>query len=522
MRTVKSIIYSCLLLIISESCKNDTKITTPAKNVQSIKKDTVIASSSVVINVISDDPKVLKYLNFINTSYLRGENHQEFEEEKVGETKRITLHNISQPQIMEFFGFGDSSNYNTRFLASPNDTILMTIKEGKISFSGKRADDYNFFYKLDPESNQWSKNAYTNATDYKKSAHSLYLDRKRFYDDYIKDHQVSEDFKNQVGAELRFEYLYNLIAPRTDESPIEGTYLNTSKSIYSAFVQQEVKGEFLMDPKSYFGEITIDDFKRPELISNDYFKRSLIEYIRQYFTGHEYLNYSLQNFEKETEYIEANLTGDLREFAIAKTVTDYHKNGFGRSDISMKALKAMIAKYKDEMANSTYVEALENIQTKLKNFKTALSPIVLEEKLVSIEGDTLSLQQVLAANQNKVKAIDFWASWCKPCIEEIQKVKKFKQGLSNTNDVNWIYISIDHDVKSWRSMSKKLQEFGLMENQYLIINRKKSDIRKSFEINMIPRYVILNKANKVISENAPKPSDTLVFRKIIQIINGRY
>lgn len=516
MRNLKLIIYSCLLLIISESCKQDTKSTAPAKIVQSLKKDTVIPSSSVVINVISDDPKVLNYLNFINTSYLRGENHQAFEEEKIGETTRVILHNMNQPQIMEFFGFGDSANYNTRFLVSPNDTILMTIKEGKISFSGKRADDYNFFYSLDPESNQWSKNAYTNATDYKKSAHSLYLERKRYYDEYIKNHQVSEDFKNHVEAELRFEYLYNLIAPRTDESPLEGIYINSSESIYSVYNQKEVKDELLMDPKSYFGEVTIDDFMRPELINNDYFKRSLIQYIRQYFTGHEYLNYSLQNFEKETEYIEANLTGALREFAIAKTVTDYHKNGFGRSDISMKALNAMIAKYKDEMTNSTYVEALANIQTKLKNFKTALSPIVLEEKLVSIEGDTLSLQHVLAANQNKVKAIDFWASWCKPCIEEIQKVKKFKQGLSNTNDVNWIYISIDHDVKSWRSMSKKLQEFGLMENQYLIINRKKSDILKSFEINMIPRYVILNKANKVISENAPKPSDTLVFRKIIQ------
>lgn len=514
MRNITCIICISLLIVASQACKKDEKNTTP--KVAQSEIDTIAPSSSIVINLISDDSQVLKHFDIINYSNSSNENLKDFEETKVGDTTRITLHNVNQPQIMEFFGFGNPSNYNTRFLVSPNDTILMTIKEGQISFDGEAADNYNFFHELDPENNQWSRIKYTNATDYKNSAQSIYQNRKQFFNNYIKDRRVSNDFKEQVGNELRFEYLFNLISPRSEESVFDGVYINTTKSLYSVIDQQEVKGERIIDARSYFGDLTIDEFKRPELINNDYFQRSLSQYIRHYFTGHEFLNYSLQNFEKETGYIEANLTGKLRQFAITEMISDYYKNGLGRSESSLDAMKNLIEKYKDEMTNSIYADVLSEIENKLKNLNTDLPQPILEEKLVSIEGDTLSLKQVLAANQNKVKVIDFWASWCKPCVEEIQKVKSFKQDLSNTNDVNWIFISIDHDVESWKSMSNKLQEFGLLENQYRIVNRKESDILNILDINMIPRYIIISKTDKIISEKAPKPSDTLRFKKFIE------
>lgn len=514
MSYLKFILFSCFILVVSQACKQDKKNTTAPK-VQKVKKDTISPSSNIVINVISDDAKVLKHLDVINYSYVDASNRPIPDKKTIGDTTKIRLSKINQPQIIEFFGFGDSANYNTRFLVSPNDTILMTIKEGKISFSGKKADDNNFFYQLDPESNQWSKNAFTDAVDYKKNAHSIYLDRKQYFDKYIKNHKVSEDFKEQVAAELKYEYLFNLINPRVEESR-EGIYINTTESLYSVIDQQEVKGERIIDARSYFGDLTIDEFKRPELINNDYYTRALSQYIRHYFTGHEFLNYSLQNFEKETEYIEANLNGKLRQFAITEMISDYWENGFGRSESSLDALNNLIDKYKDEMTNSTYADALIGIENKLKDLNTDLPQPILEEKLVSIEGDTLSLKQILAANQNKVKVIDFWASWCKPCVEEIQKAKSFKQDLSSNNDVNWIFISIDHNVESWKSMSNKLQEFGLMENQYRIVNRRESDILNIMDINMIPRYIILSKTNKIISEKAPKPSDTLRFKKFIE------
>lgn len=517
MRFIKFIFFPFLFFVIMQACKKDKKINSII--VQTITKDSLPPSESFVVNVVTDDMKALKYLNFINYSYFNGKNHDNLSNEKIGDTIRFTLDGINQSQIIELFSFGDSTYYNTRFFVSPNDTILMTIKKGKVDFSGKNAAHYDFFKELDSTNDQWSKNKYTNPSNYKKASDSIYNKRMQFFNDYVKVHPVSQSFKDQVAAELKFEYLYNLIAPRSEKSPIKGIYLNNLEGIYSVIESQGVKEEKIIDVKSYFNNLTINDFKRPELINNDYFKRSLIQYIRHYFTGHEYLNFSLQNFKKEIKYIEANLTGVLRDFAIAKAVTDYHKNGFGRSELSMAALNQVIARYKDGMTNATYVAALENIQSKLKSFKSDLPPIVLEDKLLSIEGDTLSLQQVLAANQNKLKVIDFWASWCKPCLAEIQKVKKFKEKLSNYNDVNWIYISLDHNLESWKSTSKKLQEFGLMENQYLILNRKESKILKILNINLIPRYMVLNKTNHIISENAPRPSDTLLFRKIIQNTN---
>lgn len=181
MHHIKYTVLFLLSLIFLQACKEDKKRTTPAKLVQATTAKTPIPSSSVVINVVSDDKKVLNYLSFVNDSYIIGENHHELDKEKIGGTSRITLHNINQPQIMTFYGFGNKNYYTTRFLVSPNDTIKMVIKNGKISFNGKRADNYNFFYELDPEDRQYGRNGYTNALDYKNSTQSIYLQRKQFY-----------------------------------------------------------------------------------------------------------------------------------------------------------------------------------------------------------------------------------------------------------------------------------------------------------------------------------------------------
>lgn len=52
------------------------------------------------------------------------------------------------------------------------------------------------------------------------------------------------------------------------------------------------------------------------------------------------------------------------------------------------------------------------------------------------------LEKVLKASPEKPKVINFWATWCKPCVEEIPYFTAAQQQLKDRN-LQFIYVSLD-------------------------------------------------------------------------------
>ena len=57
--------------------------------------------------------------------------------------------------------------------------------------------------------------------------------------------------------------------------------------------------------------------------------------------------------------------------------------------------------------------------------------------------DLAGLQKVIRAPGNEVKVINFWATWCGPCIKELPLIEKVGQERS---DVKVILVSLDLDL----------------------------------------------------------------------------
>lgn len=115
---------------------------------------------------------------------------------------------------------------------------------------------------------------------------------------------------------------------------------------------------------------------------------------------------------------------------------------------------------------------------------------------------TLTWKQLLEKNAGKITYLDFWASWCKPCIEEMKYSHEVQKKYPN---INFVYLSQDENYKHWensilaRNMSK--------ESHYLIGTSKNSAILSQFNITSIPRYMIIDQYGKVLNADAPRPSD---------------
>ena len=130
------------------------------------------------------------------------------------------------------------------------------------------------------------------------------------------------------------------------------------------------------------------------------------------------------------------------------------------------------------------------VQKKYISKKEALKDSPLDKTLYDVNFKSSDLQNVISQYAGKPLVINFWASWCPPCIQKLPEINEYKNSYPN---LSFMFISLDQSHDGWKLFLHGRKLFGTMQyrrnynNQDSIFNN----------IPEIPKYGFLNKNGQI-------------------------
>lgn len=121
----------------------------------------------------------------------------------------------------------------------------------------------------------------------------------------------------------------------------------------------------------------------------------------------------------------------------------------------------------------------------------------------------------LESLRGKYVYIDLWATWCGPCRAEIPFLKELEKGLHDKN-IAFVSISTDSekDHEKWRTFVKEKELTGIQ----LYADRANMDFIKAFNVNSIPRFILIDPTGTVVDADAARPSDPKLKEQLASLL----
>lgn len=140
---------------------------------------------------------------------------------------------------------------------------------------------------------------------------------------------------------------------------------------------------------------------------------------------------------------------------------------------------AELKTYIKEQPNGAYLETARQM---IKDPRRAREKFAPDFTFVSSEGEHIALEDL----RGKVVLIDFWATWCPPCVESVPEIRNLYKRYSKEGNFVIIGISSDDDEQEWRDFTAKNK---MVWPQY---RDKDHRIVSAFGIRAFPTYILID------------------------------
>ncbi len=369
----------------------------------------------------------------------------------------------------------------------PGDSVFWDTDYNKFSkkttFSG--GDINNFFFSTIP--NSYSKKEKMEVekkgtpAEFRHFMDSVQSLQHQLLKDYAKTHTVSKGAMNFAKLQIDYQHANELLSYVFNLNRRRGKKPTIEKSYYSFLDNLVIENPALANSTTYFKFL------------------------------HNYMTYQLlQKMKKTPRYDHTQYYPDLcaidkanikDDFLLSMMLSQHLVEGLQRSRV-----EDLKEHYDYLMANckiEKYKIASKYVYDQVKHLEAgAEAP---DFKVLNIDGEEVALSDFVG----KVVYMDFWASWCGPCKQQIPHAKKLKEKFHD-KDVVFLYLSIDKDEKKWRDFVESKQ----LEGVQLIAGKEKSKISQAYRVSGVPKYILVDKEGKIADSMAKRPSQNGIEKDI--------
>ena len=100
--------------------------------------------------------------------------------------------------------------------------------------------------------------------------------------------------------------------------------------------------------------------------------------------------------------------------------------------------------------------------------------------------------------QGKVVLLDFWATWCAPCVAEIPNIKRLREKFSANGRFEVVGFSLDdHEA----SVAEFVRQQGLSWPQIMLGPDESNSIRMLYNVGSIPATFLIDADGRVVAND---------------------
>lgn len=189
-----------------------------------------------------------------------------------------------------------------------------------------------------------------------------------------------------------------------------------------------------------------------------------------------------------------------KKFDLPKAVKEYILFEFITGFDGEKAMNDKDFREKQLFANKTKLRSAFTSKKMQKSF----DDLMLEFEKLSVEKVAAKIGASNRKNtqfswenyKGKPVILDIWASWCRPCIQQLPALDDLK--VKYKNQLQIVGISLDDDKTRWKNA---LDKYKLTQNQYIVNQENVEEFSSDYSISTIPHYILIDAKGIIIDDD---------------------